>query len=192
MLLAIIVACGMGLAGRGRQVFTQRYSFHNSVKAEPAFVTPVFQLPEGNVEVAIDTDLNNDWAFFSMALINEESGNALDFGREVSYFYGRDSDGSWSEGGRAERKLLPVVPAGRYYLRIEPEMDDDGRPHAVNYGVTVRTGVMHGFWLLPVLLLLPLPPAWRTWRSIQFESRRWAESDYGSILSSVSSSTEDD
>lgn len=192
LLLFLAVACVMGLAGRGRQMFAGRYAFDTALKAEPAFVTPVFELPEGNVEVAIDTDLNNDWAFFSMALINEDSGTALDFGREVSYFYGRDSDGSWSEGGRAERKLLPVVPAGRYYLRIEPEMDDDGRRHAVNYGVTVRSGVMHGFWLIPVLLLLPLPPAWRTWRSIQFESKRWAESDYGSVLSRSDSGGSDD
>jgi hypothetical protein len=185
-LLFLLVAVGIGVAGRGRPVFAQQYSYSALPGSEPAFVTPVFDLPEGAVEVNIDTNLNNDWAFFSMALINEETGNALDFGREVSYFSGRDSDGDWTEGSRSERKLLPVVPAGRYYLRIEPEMDDDGRPHAVNYGVTVRSGVMHGFWLIPVLILLPLPAVWRSWRAVQFESSRWAESDYGSFLSSSS------
>jgi hypothetical protein len=184
ILLFFLVAAGVGLAGRGRTVFAQQYSYATAPKTEPAFVTPVFELPEGTIEVRIDTDLNNDWAFFSMALINEESGNALDFGREVSYYSGRDSDGDWTEGSRSERKLLPVVPAGHYYLRVEPEMDDDGRLHSVRYGVTVRSGVMHGFWLIPVLILLPLPALWRSWRAIQFEQKRWAESDYGSMFSS--------
>jgi hypothetical protein len=189
--LLVVLACIIGLAGRGRQVFTQSYTFSTASKAEPAFVTPVFELPEGNVEVTIDTDLNNDWAYFSMALIDERSGDALDFGREVSYYQGQDSDGSWSEGGRLERNLLPVVPAGRYYLRIEPDMEDDGRLHRVNYSVTLRSGVMHGFWLIPALFLLPLPPLWRSWRAMQFESRRWAESDYGSMFSSLSSGSDD-
>jgi hypothetical protein len=191
LMLFFVVAIGIGLAGRGRTVFAQQYTFATAPKAEPAFVTPVFDLSEGTVEVRIDTDLNNDWAFFSMALINDESGTALDFGREVSYYSGRDSDGAWTEGSRSERKLLPVVPAGRYYLRIEPEMDDDGRPHSLKYGVTVRSGVMHGFWLIPVLFLLPLPAVWRSWRAIQFESRRWSESDYGSMFSSSSGGDEE-
>jgi hypothetical protein len=189
--LLVVLAGVIGLAGRGTQAFTQAYTFSTAPKGEPAFVTPVFELPEGNVEVTIDTDLDNDWAYFSMALINEGTGNALDFGRELSYYHGRDSDGDWTEGARLERRLLPVVPAGRYYLRVEPDMDDDGRLHRVNYTITVRSGVMHGFWLIPTLFLLPVPPLWRTWRAMQFEFRRWAESDYGSMFSSSSSGGDD-
>ena len=45
-----------------------------------------------NVEISIRTDLNNNWAYFNFALINEGTGQDFDFGREVSYY--RDSDGS--------------------------------------------------------------------------------------------------
>ena len=72
----------VGLAGRGREVFSQRYGFNSSVKSEPAFVTPIFELPEGNVRVEVDTDLANDWAFFAFALINDDTGTAYDFGRD--------------------------------------------------------------------------------------------------------------
>ena len=65
--------------------------------------------------------VDNSWIYLSMALINDESGVAYDFGREVSYYHGRDSDGSWSEGSTSDEAVLPSIPAGRYYLRIEPE-----------------------------------------------------------------------
>ena len=178
----LVLGCMVGLAGRGREMFSQRYSFNSFVKSEPAFVTPIFELPEGNVRVEIDTDLSNDWAFFSMALINDDTGNAYDFGREVSYYFGRDSDGNWTEGDRSNSYTVPAVPAGRYYLRVEPEMANDGAAHAVNYSVRVKAGVLEGKWLLLVFFLLPIPAIWRTWRAMQFESKRWSESDYGTMF----------
>jgi hypothetical protein len=186
MLLFIILGCGVGLLGRGSQVFAGRYAYSSSVKTEPAFVTSIFNVSDGNVRVDIDTDLSNDWAFFSLALINDDTGHAYDFGREVSYYFGRDSDGSWTEGRRTATYTVPGVPSGRYYLRVEPEMDDDGRVHAVNYGLTVSAGALDGTWLLVVFFLLPIPAIWKTWRSVQFESKRWAESDYGSMFGTSS------
>ena len=65
-------------------------------------MTPVFELKGRitNVEVETKTDLSNNWVYINYALINESTGQAFDFGREVSYYNGRDSDGNWSEGGR--------------------------------------------------------------------------------------------
>jgi len=117
-------------------------------------------------------------------LINDETGDAFDFGREVSYYSGRDSDGDWTEGNRAESYTVPAAPAGRYYLRVEPAMDNDGRTHTVNYGIKVKAGVIEGTWLIPVFFLLPIPAIWRTWRSMSFESKRWSESDYGTMFGS--------
>ena len=140
LVFAFLLACGvMGLIGRGSEVFRSRYSFDSSQKGEHAFVTPVFNIDGGNVAVRVDTNLNNEWAFFSFALINDETGTAYDFGREVSYYFGRDSDGDWSEGRMNGSSTVPAVPKGRYYLRVEPEMDDD-RPHRMEYVISVRGG----------------------------------------------------
>ena len=57
------------------------------------------------LELAVHTDLDNNWAYFNFALINEDTGHAYDFGREVSYYYGADSDGAWSEGCAIRRRL---------------------------------------------------------------------------------------
>jgi len=71
---------------------------YRASRARARFVTPAFQLDgrDSNVKLSIHTDLDNNWAYFNFALINDKTGQAFDFGREVSYY--RDSDGS--EGKR--------------------------------------------------------------------------------------------
>jgi len=177
------------IAGRERELFSQRYSFDNSSRMEHSFVTPMFQISETrtDVEVEITTDLANDWAYFSLALINDNTGVAYDLGKEVSYYFGRDSDGAWTEGGRTGRARFPNVLKGNYYLRVEPDMEDDGRSHRMNYSITVRSGVASFGWFVVALFLLPVPAIVVSVRAFSFENRRWAESDYGAMISSSSS-----
>jgi hypothetical protein len=150
-----------------------------------AFVTPTFQLDgrKSNIELSIHTDLDNNWVYFNFALINNQSGETFDFGREVSYYH--DSDGS--EGSRDNSVIIPSVPSGQYYLRVDPEM---ARGSAfVAYDLKLRRNVPnYGFFGLAFLLLL-IPPAFTTYRRGSFESARWRESDYAP---SVSSSKGDD
>ncbi|MGE5488688.1 MAG: DUF4178 domain-containing protein, partial [bacterium] len=96
--------------------------------------------------------------------------------REVSYYFGRDSDGDWTEGKRDDSALIPSVPAGRYYLRVEPEMEP-GAP-AMYYTLSVTRDVpsLAFFWIALALLLLP--PVFVTIRSAAFEAKRWKESDH--------------
>jgi hypothetical protein len=165
------------LAAR-RLVFQGNYFFTSSNKEEASFVSKQFELTgrPSSVEISIRTDLNNNWAYLNLALINAVTGDSYDFGREVSYYYGSDSDGSWSEGGRNDSALIPSVPAGQYYLRVEPEMDANAAP--VNYSIELRRDVpaVSFFWIAALLLLIP--PIFGTFRSAAFESRRWSESDY--------------
>jgi hypothetical protein len=124
------------------------------------------------VVVETRADLNNTWIYLSMALINLDSGQAYDFGREVSFYSGVDGGESWSEGTRSDEATLPSVPAGQYYLRIEP--DSDTPP--VNYAVRVYRDVPT-LWFLPLALVaLSLYPLIVWLRSRSFETQRWAES----------------
>jgi hypothetical protein len=191
-LLLVLLAIGLAIATHGRQVFAQKYYFDTRPNSEPSFVTPVFEIPKhSNVEVSVSTDLDNDWAFFAMALIDEDTGVAYDFGKEISYYYGRDSDGSWSEGNRTGRTIIPSVSPGRYYLRVEPGMDDNGGLHRVNYTIKVESGAMQGYWLVIAFALLPLPALWTSWKAVSFENARWSESDYGPIFKTSSSGDDD-
>ncbi len=95
---------------------------------------------DSNLELTISTNLTNNWAYFNFALINSDTGDALDFGREVSYYYGTDSDGRWTEGSAVDVATLSTVDAGTYYLRVEPESGTQGGP-PVNYSLKIRRDV---------------------------------------------------
>ncbi len=160
-------------------VFHASYSFAGAKPGQEAsFVTPVFELKgrTSNVEVETSASVNNQWIYLNYALINEDTGQAFDFGREVSYYYGYDSDGSWSEGGTHDSVFVPSVLAGHYYLRIEPESDTVARPIA--YSVTLTRDVpVLSLYLVGFIALL-LPALLISWRTFNFEQMRWSESDH--------------
>jgi len=173
----VLLALVMTLEGNER-VFERSYTFSPRSGGEPSLVTDEFELKgrPSSVEVSVNTDLSNNWAYFRFALINAGTGEAYDFGREVSYYFGRDSDGNWTEGGRNDSALIPSVPAGRYYLRVEPEMDPNAAPVYYTLSVTRDVPSYAFFWIaLPLLLI---PPFFVTIRSAAFEGKRWQESDH--------------
>jgi hypothetical protein len=175
--LALVALIRFATAAR-QEVFAGDYAYASAQAGESAFVTPVFDVPghTSNLEVGIDTDLSNDWLYLSLALISADTGTAYDFGREVGYYFGRDSDGSWTEGSQQERALLASVPPGRYYLRVEPEGATAGR--TVRYRLRLRRDVPSLSIFLVALVLLAVPPSLATWRAAAFETKRWAESDH--------------
>jgi hypothetical protein len=174
------------------QVFDQSYTFNTSAKGEASFVTDVFELKgrTSDVELTTTANVDNNWIYLNYALINEDTGHAYDFGREVSYYHGYDSDGSWSEGSSKDTVTIPSVPPGRYYLRIEPE--SDYYRGTIYYSITLKRDVPQAsFFGLGVLALL-VPAGLITWRSINFEHLRWAESDYGDGGESSDSNSDSD
>jgi hypothetical protein len=162
-----------------KQIFSATYHLAaGAPKGEASFVTDVFELKgrASTVEVATEANVANSWIYLNYALIDQDTGQAWDFGREVSYYSGTDSDGRWTEGSHKDKVIVPSVPAGHYYLRIEPEADSQ-RP-AINYSVTVYRDVpVFGFFGWGLLILF-VPAAFLTFKAISFERARWAESDH--------------
>lgn len=189
VLLGFVMMMGFAMTARAQRVFQQTYAVETN--QEPSVISTPFRL-EGrtaNVEVRINTDLGNRWAFFEMALLNEKTNEALNFSKGVSYYYGSD----WSEGSQQETVLVPSVPPGTYLLRIEPQTGTADAPDRLEpdpkapgapkqklltYTVTVVRDVPQWKWywmLVAVMLLYPLF-AWM--RNAGFEKRRWTESDH--------------
>jgi hypothetical protein len=178
-ILLLVFMAAFDLISNKGTVFESSYRLNTGEpKGEASFVTDVFNL-EGrtsNVEVTTSANVSNSWIYLNYALINQDSGQAWDFGREVSYYYGSDSDGSWTEGSTKDSVVIPSVPAGHYYLRIEPEVDAAHAP--ISYSVEVKRDVpVLGFFGIAFLALL-IPAIAITWRSISFERARWSESDH--------------
>lgn len=195
MMVAVILLAAMS---RNETVFEQQYAFDRTFRGEQSFVTPEFDLRghTSSVEVQIDTNLSNDWTWFAFALINAQTGEAFNFSKEVSYYSGSDSDGAWTEGSRTASVSVGNVPAGRYFLRVEPEgADNSPSPFRsvfspVSYRLRVLRDVPSYWWFVIVFFVLLIAPILQTMRWFSFENQRWAESDYGALVSS--SSDEDD
>lgn len=175
----LLLAIAFAIVSPAREAFKDQYQFVRRAGNEPAFVTPAFTLGgrDSNVQLKIHTDLNNSWAYFGFALINQQTGQAFDFGREVSHY----SD----EGSPNNSVIIPDIPSGQYYLRIEPDVDP--ATSLMRYDLTLHRDVPNYgfFWVAAVLLLIP--PAVKTIRSASFEAARWRESDYGTSVSKFTS-----
>jgi uncharacterized protein DUF4178 len=171
---AVLLHMAFAVFSQKRVVYTGHHEYRRGLPA--AVVTQPFDLTgrRSNVAVHITTQLQNAWAHFNLALVNVDTGNALDFGREVSYYTGSDSDGAWSEGGPSDTVFLPSVASGRYYLLVEPET----QLPSLDYWVTVRRDVPRPGYLFVALGLLVVPPLVFWYRQHRFEYRRWSESDH--------------
>ena len=165
-------------------------AFHLADK-EKARVSEVFELTgrPSNVVIKSKANVDNSWIYLNLALINEETGNAYDFGREISYYHGYDGGESWSEGGTSDEAVLSSVPPGRYYLRIEPE----STASSINYSIQVYRDVPSWSFFFMALGGLALYPLLYWWRRRTFEYYRWSESDHPKkALSSYVSKSDDD
>jgi hypothetical protein len=174
--LFTVLTVGRCATARNDRVFVERYAFRpglpedsTSIEAGPIVLTG----RPAALQVEVDTDLDNAWAFFSFALVNEETGKRLEFGREVSRYHGVEGGESWSEGSSSDEVRLPSVPPGRYQLLIDPEAEVP-----VAYTVTLTHDVPGGGFFIAAFLLLAAPAALAAFASIGFESQRWQESDY--------------
>jgi len=172
---AVLIQLLFLLLAQQKLVLDAAWEYDPRVPATASVESELFTVTgrPSNLVVEISSTLQQSWAYFTLTLVNEETGAARTFGREVAYYFGRDSDGAWSEGAPWDRVWLPTVPAGRYLLLVEPES-----PRPVNYRVRLIRDVPRALWLwlaLGVLLVPPLVFWWRQWR---FEYRRWEDSDH--------------
>src|SRR6266403_2335048 len=176
-LLALMA--GFDMRAKKQPVLHETYLFNRfDSKNEASFVTNIFELTghTSTVEVKTNAPVSNHRIYWNYALINQDTGQAWDFGRELSYYYGYDSDGSWSEGKQNDVVVIPSIPSGHYYLRIEPEVDPalPSIPYTVD--VTHDVPVFGIYGIAFVALLVPVVII--SFRAYTFELSRWSESDH--------------
>jgi hypothetical protein len=183
----VLLAIARFMTARNESVFTQSYEFTGGTGDSAAFVTPVFTLAghTSNVELDIRTSLSNNWAYYNLALLDENGGPGFDFGREVSNYSGYEDGEAWHEGSPADKVVLPSVPPGRYYLRVA--LDRDPGAPSFSYTLSVRRDVPRAWPFLVAFGLLLLPMLFAVLSSVNFEYQRWSESDHPWTTSSSDS-----
>jgi hypothetical protein len=141
------------------------------------FSEPFELSKRGNMKVELSAGLDNEWLGIQGDLVNQDTGAVVGFSEELSYYHGRDDEGSWSEGNSTASATLSALPAGKYVLRTTAAYDatSQGKPRTFNVKLTHDTP--NGSWFCCALVLLLLGPAWALYRSHGFETQRWAESN---------------
>jgi hypothetical protein len=184
---AVLLHLGFLVLSQQRLVLDTAWEYHPQAPATASAASEPFTLAgrTSNLMVEISTTLSQSWAYFTLTLVDEDTGAARTFGREVQYYFGRDSDGSWTEGAPWDRAWLPSVPAGRYVLVVEPES-----PRPVNYRVRLTRDVPRPLWLWLAVAVLAVPPLLFWWRQWRFEQRRWEDSDHPRSRSGASDDDE--
>lgn len=167
-LMAALIAVVIFFAATAarREVLRQSFSYNPS-GSEAAVTTNPFDLTgrPSDIELTTTSDLKNDWLYLNFGLVNQQTEKSRNFGRELV----------GSKGGK-DRVIVPSVPSGKYYLRIEPDKRPGAAP--VNYQVVVRRDVPTFGWFWLAAILLSIWPLIVWIRSASFEAARWRESDY--------------
>lgn len=171
----LLLQGGFLFAAQNRLVFQQSYRFDQNAK-DQTFTTDSFELSgrRSNVLIKSDSNVDNNWLYLDITLIDEDTGAVYQLGREIGYYHGVDEGERWSEGEQTDSAVIAAVPAGRYHLELEPETPGVG----VSYEIQVyrdAPGWSNFFIALTVLSLFPLLSLWKK-RS--FENTRWSESDH--------------
>lgn len=155
------------------------YRNHFELSTSAPYTTEAFPLSgrTGNLVLKSYTNLDNNWVYLDMQLVEQNSGRHYQFGREISYYHGWDQ-GAWTEGSTQDEVTLSGVPAGQYYLEIAPEMESRFATQPISYQLEIVRDEPGWMNLLLTLLGLSVFPLIAWWRKTSFEGARWAESDY--------------
>ena len=161
-----------------QRVHQQTFVFDESTRNQTLNTEPfAVSGRESNLLIRAETNLNNNWLYLDLTLIERQTGASAAIGREISYYHGIDDGERWSEGDAGDDAVLSGIPAGIYYLNVEGELPRSSPAVACTLTVFRDVPSWSNFFL--ALLGLLIVPILRHWRSRAFERARWAESDYG-------------
>ena len=132
---------------------------------EPYRTTP-FIVQEGptTVEIALNTNVDNQYCGIEAALLNTTTGEAHAFYIETGYYEGYESGERWSEGSRSTRAYVDRLDAGTYVLELSPTWQPYPQPGGasgmitpvVDLDVTIGKRSPFNFGLAFLFLILPI------------------------------------
>jgi len=134
---------------------------------------------DSNIVIRAETNLNNNWIYLDLALIERDTGASYAISREIGYYQGVDEGERWSEGDASDEAMLSAIPAGIYYLSVEGELPPAAP--TVTCTLTVFRDVPGWSNFFLALLGLLVVPFIFFWQARAFERARWARKRSRSI-----------
>lgn len=180
-LVAVLVQAFFLLISNEKLLLRQEFTFEPRTTEEVQSQEFTLAGKQRKIAVRQSTSLDNNWIGVDMLLVNRTTGAAWPAARELSYYWGND-DGHWTEGSRDDEVVFVNIPAGTYYLTLDPDMAPD-KNVAVRDRLEVLTPRAGWSNFIIVMLFLLAFPIFATMRKAAFETRRWLESDHAPVAS---------
>ncbi|MBS1191069.1 MAG: hypothetical protein H6R10_2861 [Rhodocyclaceae bacterium] len=175
---ALLAQLWFASAAGEQQLLRQELDF-SPQNAEQTQTTAPFEIKGKPRKIVVKNhaNLDNNWVGLNLTLVDKNTGAAWPAVRELSYYAGRDEDGSWSEGSQDDEVVFAGIPPGTYYLAVDPDLAPE-KPVPVHDTLAVETGGPGWSNFVLVLIFLVLFPLFSRLRRGAFEASRWAESDH--------------
>ena len=137
------------------------------------------------MSIELDAPLRNQWSWYDMTLVHNESGEEIEFGNGMQYYSGYSGGESWSEGSQTALMRFKPPKTGQYTLRVANAALDkntsgtDRQQFATNVPLKVEVRqnvyVARYFWIITILAGLIFGSLWL--RERMFEGARWGGGD---------------
>lgn len=172
---AVVIQFYFSSSAQEKVVYHNRFT-ESELGGEKMFATTPFKLADGtkSLHFYIDADLSNDWFYGEFTLVNEATGEEVNFSKDIEYYHGYEDGSSWSEGSKAGDAYISRVAEGTYHINIYPQFS----PTSKSFRIIVTRDVPNSSNLVFTILMLLVYPAFHLIRGHYREVKRWSESDY--------------
>lgn len=162
-----------------KTLYQQQIHAPASVKGQ-AVVAESIDIPKtiGNVEVYASSPVSNNWIELNVDLVNDATQESYEITQPVEYYFGSDSDGSWSEGSQSGSTIIPAVAGGKYHLLVTPDAGVYQNSQPIDFVIRIKRDVPVWGNFIVALLIIIIYPLLIYFRKSSFEAKRWATSDY--------------
>ncbi len=177
LLLMVVAIFLIPFTGMTNAVLSEQLSLApmaNATAPQTAFSQPFEIKANRNIRISASAPVSNSFAELDVDLVNEQSQEVESVSIPIEYYFGSDSDGSWSEGSKDQDATLSSLPAGKYTLRVEGTWQDWQKPIPIS--LKVEQNVNRGVNFLCAFIMLLIVPVVGLLRKFSFESRRWKDS----------------
>ncbi len=208
VLLALVMV--ISISHRNRKLFSETYNLFDRIPAlrnadteiprpasptppasasvdpaDPVFFSGPIEIGRAgqNLEVKLESPVDNAWIGVEGALVSEQTGEAELFELTSSYYHGSEDGESWSDGNRVATVFLSGLKPGAYMLRVAPAWEGP-RPPVSGFSLEIHSGVVRWLYVALAFLAIIFFPLIMLLRVSAFEGRRWAESMYSGGASS--------
>jgi hypothetical protein len=134
--------------------------------------------PIQNIAIRSHAPVSNSWVEVEYELESVAQDESAWISQPIEFYFGYDSDGSWSEGSTYTRSIGGTLTAKTYKVLASVDALAFSSGETVPLSVQIWGDVPVYENLIIAILLLLIPPALVSFLSRKFERDRWAESDF--------------